>query len=840
MWRVTLKGLLAHKLRLTLTALAIVLGVTFISGTFVLTDTLHNTFANLIGNIYAKVDLQARGVAQFNHTSFGDTATRNPIPESVLGTIRNVPGVEAAAGGVTGYAELISADGDPISGGGGGSLGLSYDPNPSLSALHLTSGKAPTGPHDVVIDAGTAKKYDFAIGQQVKVLLAGPTQTFTITGIVKFGTADNVAGTSIAAFALPTAQQIFEVPGRLDAINILTQQGADTAAVQRAIEAAVPADVQVVTGKTVADEQTDSVNQALGIFSTALLVFAFISLFVGAFTIFNTFSIIVGQRTRELALLRIVGASRRQVFRSVLGEAALVGLVSSIIGLGVGVLAAYGLEGLLRAFGITLPSSSLVFQTRTAIVGLAVGVGVTVIAAISPARRAVRISPIEAISQHQAGLEISNRRRLTIGGVLGLLGVVLLAVGMGTGELPAVGIGAAAIFLGVAMLAPTFARPVASVIGKPLSRWFGTPGRIGRENSMRSPRRTAQTASALMIGLALVSAISVFGASLTKSVTSAVDQAVSADLIISDFSDNAPGISNSIEPIVSRISGVVGTNVVYDGNVEVGDSLKDLTAISPKNLSETVLVRMDSGDAASIANGDLLIDADTADSKDLAVGDTLDVKFAKSGVVAMRVGGIYKPNALLGSYVVGDDFFLSHFDQPLPIAVLAQTDGDQQQAVTEALSAYPNVEVQTRAEFQKTQKDQVAKLLGLIYALLALAVIIALIGIINTLMLSVFERTREIGLLRAVGMTRRQIRGMVRAESVILALFGAVIGIVIGTGLGLALVSSIDAQELSEISVPIPQLVIFLVLAALLGLFAATFPARRAAKLDVLAAIATD
>jgi putative ABC transport system permease protein len=839
MWRITLKGLLAHKLRLTLTALAIVLGVTFISGTFVLTDTLHNTFSNLIGNIYAKVDLQARGVAQFNHTSIGDTATRNPIPQSLMTTIRNVPGVEAVAGDVTGYAQFVSPEGKAIS-GGGGSIGLSYDPNQSLSALHLVSGTAPTGPDDVVMDAGTAKKYDFAVGQPVKILLAGPTRTFTITGIVKFGTADNVAGTSIAAFALPTAQQVFQEPGRLDAINILTRSGADTATVQRAIQATVPTGVQVVTGKTVADEQTDSINQALGIFSTALLVFAFISLFVGAFTIFNTFSIIVGQRTRELALLRIVGASRRQVFRSVLGEAALVGLVSSIIGLGVGVLAAFGLEGLLRAFGITLPASSLVFHARTAVVGLAVGVGVTVVAAISPARRAVRISPIDAISQHQTGLEISNRRRLTIGGVLGLIGVILLAVGMAVSQLPLVGIGAVAVFLGVAMLAPTFARPVASFIGRPLARWFGMPGRIGRENSMRSPRRTAQTASALMIGLALVSAISVFGASLTKSVTSAVDQAVSADLIISDFGDNAPGISNSIEPLVSQISGVEDTNVVYDGNVEIGDSLKDVTAISPEHLSETVLVRMDSGNAASISHGDLLIDANTADSKNLAVGDTLDVKFAKTGVVGMRVGGVYKPNALLGSYVVSDKFFLAHFDQALPVAVLATTDGDRQQAVTDALVAYPNVEVQTRDEFQKTQKDAVAKLLGLIYALLALAVIIALIGIINTLMLSVFERTREIGLLRAVGMTRRQIRGMVRAESVILALFGAVVGIIIGTGLGLALVSSIDAQELSEISVPIPQLIIFLVLAALLGLFAATFPARRAARLDVLDAIATD
>ncbi|MGN6472666.1 MAG: ABC transporter permease, partial [Mycobacteriales bacterium] len=312
MWRVTLKGLLAHKLRLALTALAIVLGVTFVTGTFVLTDTLHNTFSNLIGNIYAKVDLQVRGVAQFKHTSIGETATRNPIPDSLLATVRGIPGVESAQGTVGGYAQFISPEGKAIS-SGGGSIGVAFDPDPRLTELHVIAGHPPTGPNDVAMDAGTAKKYHFAVGQPVKVLLAGPTRTFTLSGIVKFGTANNLAGTSLAAFALPTAQQVLNEPGRFDAINVLTANGANPAAVEHDIQAALPADVQVVTGKTVADEQTSSVDSALGIFSTALLVFAFISLFVGAFTIFNTFSIIVGQRTRELALLRIVGASRRQV-----------------------------------------------------------------------------------------------------------------------------------------------------------------------------------------------------------------------------------------------------------------------------------------------------------------------------------------------------------------------------------------------------------------------------------------------------------------------------------------------------------------------------------------------
>src|SRR5580698_10147036 len=351
MWKVTFKGLLAHKLRLGLTALAIVLGVTFISGTFVLTDTLHNTFSELFGNIYSKVDFQVRGVAQLGT---GGNAVRNELPESLLSTVQAVPGVAAADGEVESYAQYIGHNGKPIQTGGAPTLSVSYDPDPQLSSLHLIAGGPPTTSDDVVMDAGTAQKYDFSVGQQVRILTAGPTKTFTITGIAEFGTANNLAGATLAAFTLPTAQAIAQETGKLDDINVVTTPGADKSAVQRAIAKVLPPGVQVVTGQTVVNENTNSVDQALGFFNTALLVFAFIALFVGAFTIFNTFSIIVGQRTRELALLRIVGASRRQVFRSVLIEAAIVGLVASLVGLGMGVLAAIGLEALLSGFGVSL------------------------------------------------------------------------------------------------------------------------------------------------------------------------------------------------------------------------------------------------------------------------------------------------------------------------------------------------------------------------------------------------------------------------------------------------------------------------------------------------------
>jgi putative ABC transport system permease protein len=817
-----------------------VLGVTFIAGTFVLTDTLHNTFDTLFGNIYQNVNFQVRGVAQFGS---GGTATRNPVPESLLATVRTVPGVGAAEGSVTGYAQYVGHDGKAISTGGAPTLGVSFDPNQQISALRLVQGSRPTTSHDVVMDLGTAQKYGFKVGQAVRILLLGPTRTFTITGLARFGTADNLAGATLAAFDIPTAQALMGEVGQFDTINVVSAPGANKAAVQHAIARSLPHGVEVVTGQTVINEQTSAVSQALGFFNTALLVFGFIALFVGGFTILNTFSITVGQRTRELALLRIVGASRRQVFRSVLGEAVIVGLVSSLIGLGLGVLAAVGLEKLLSGFGVTLPSGPLVFEARTVIVCLIVGVGVTLVSAISPARRAVRITPVAAVSEQQTEAEIPLRRRFIRGGVITLIGVVGLAFGLTKPAVGLVGLGAVLIFVGVAMLAPAVARPMASVIGRPLARLLATSGRLGRENSMRSPRRTAQTSAALMVGLALVSAIAVFGASLSKSATSSVDNAISADLIVSSTNKNGSGsFSTTVPKVASAVPGVTASSTVYGDQFEVKNSLESLLGLGTKNLSRTVILNMTAGSSRALAAGALLIDTNTANADHLSVGDTVPVRFALTGRSTMRIGGIFQPNALAGKYLVSDTFFLRHFQNPLPGAVLLNTNGNAevQQAVERALTPYPNVEVQSRAQFEASQSAQVNQLLGLVYALLALAVLIALIGIVNTLMLSVFERTHEIGLLRAVGMKRRQVRAMIRSESVILAVFGAIIGIIVGTGLGIALVSALHSQGITDTVVPISNLVIFLILAALLGLLAASWPARRAARLDVLAAIAAD
>ncbi len=837
MKNVTIKGLLAHKLRLALTSLAIVLGVTFVAGTFVLTDTLNNTFSSLFGNIYQKVDFQVRGVSQFPNKSA--SAVRNPMPESVLSTVRHIPGVAAAFGQVQGYAQFVGPDGIAIPNNSAPTYGVAFDPDRTISELRLIEGKPPTSSHDVVMDAGTAKKYHFKVGQSVRILSAGPPKTYTITGIAQFGNAPNLAGATLAAFTLPTAQAVVGETSELDYINVVAKPSADKAVVQRDIARALPAGTEVVSGQTVVQEDTSTVDEALSFFSTALLVFAFISLFVGAFTIFNTFSITIGQRTRELALLCVVGASRRQVFRSVLTEAAIVGAISSVIGIGLGIVAAIGLKELLSAFGVDLPSGPLVFEARTVLVSLAVGIGVTVIASVGPARQSVRIPPVAALGHGQAEPEVMSRRQLFRGAAVSVIGGVVLVIGLAETNVLLVAVAALLVRLGVAMLAPAVARPLSAAIGRPLAGLFGEAAKLGRLNSMRSPRRTAQTASALIIGLGLVSALAVFGASVSKSATASVDDAISADLLVTTSSGS---LADSVPAVASTVPGVTTAASIYRDQFEFRSSLEALTSAPAAHLSDTVTLHIEAGSTTALAGGEMLIASTTARSDHVSVGSLAPVKFAATGPTTVRIGGIYQANALIGNYLVSNNYFRTHFINEQPAAVLLRTNGESgaDARVKAALSAYPNVKVQTRAQFEQAEISSVNQLLGLVYALLALAVLIALLGIVNTMMLSVFERTREIGLLRAVGMRRGQVRTMVRSESVVISVFGAIVGIAMGTGLGIALVASLRQQGVSDIAVPETDLVFFLVLSGVLGLVAATWPARRAARLDVLAAITTE
>jgi putative ABC transport system permease protein len=836
MTRLTIKGLLAHKLRLALTSLAIMIGVTFITGAFVLSDTLHATFESLVGNADQSIDFQVRGDAQLSTS--GANAVRNPIPGSLRSTIGHLPGVETAEGQVAGYAQFVSHRGTAIAGGIGGTVGVNFGADTEVAAIRLVGGRAPTNPDDVVMDAGTAAKYHFSVGQHVKVLSSLSPRTFIITGIADFGTSANFDGTTLAAFTLPTAQRLVGETGQLDDINVATAPGADRATVEHEIARVLPPGVELVTGRTVASENTTAIDQGLSFLSTALVIFALIALFVGGFTILNTFSIIVGQRTRELALLRIVGASRRQVLGSVLGEAAIVGAVSSLAGLGLGVGAAVGLETLLRTFGIGLPTGPLVLEARTVIVALVVGIGVTTIAAIGPARRAMRVAPIAAIVGLSSQTETSNRWRIAGGVAVTALGSVFLGVGLDASAVTAVGIGAACVFVGAAMLAPVVAGPLAGTIGRPLARLAGTAGALGRRNAMHSPLNTAQTSAALMVGVALVSAMAVFGASASRSITADVDRAIRANLIVTTSSGPLPP---SVPSAAAAVPGVTATAAVYRSQFEVEHTLATLTAVPATQRSATVDLRMTAGSAGALADGELLVASTTARNDHLAVGEVLPVDFARTGPTRLRIGGLYQANTLIGNYFVDARTFLAHFPATLPGALLVRTDSTgADQRVSQALAGYPNLTIQSRAQFEKTETASVNELLGLVYALLALAGIIALIGIVNTLLLSVFERTHEIGLLRAVGMSRRQVRTMIRSEALIIAVFGAVTGIMIGTGLGIALVTSLRASGITYTVVPASSIVAFLVISAVLGLVAAAWPARRAARLDLLDAIAVD
>ncbi|MCL2419630.1 MAG: ABC transporter permease [Conexibacteraceae bacterium] len=844
MRRITIRGLLARKLRLALTALAIILGVTFVTGTLVLGDTLNSTFNSLIGTAYQHVSFQIRGVSELKGGSNAaiSGSDRRPIPASILPAVRKLDGVSYAWGAVQGSAQFVQRNGNAIGGGRTTTLGFGFDPNAQLSPYRLVEGRAPHGPGEVVMDRGTATKYHYRIGDTVLIDLPNSAEHFRITGIVTFGNDSNLAGITLAGFDEATAQRLFNLTGHYNTISVLSASGADTVRLQQQIEAVLPHGVQVVSGQQLVNELTSAIDNELSFISTLLLIFALIALLVGGFTIYNTFSITVGQRTRELALLRVVGASRRQLFRSVLGEAAITGFVAALIGLGMGVLAALGLKALLGAFGIDLPSSPLVFKARTPVVAIAVGVGVTVLSAIVPARRAVRIAPVAALVDPSGERpERLRGRRGIVGGVAAAIAVVAVAAGVAGAQVGLVGIGALAAMFAVAALAPAVARPLADVLGRPLALRLGVAGRLGRANAMRSPRRTAQTAAALMIGLTLVSTIAVLGASLSTSVTQSVDTAINADYIITGNG----GFSRSVVSAVSHLPGVTTATTIYRGQFEFRGSLGSLTAASPQNLAETVNLQVTTGRAsAAMAAGELLIDSNTARSDNLHVGSVVPVRFAQTGSTTMRIGGIFKPNPLVGSFVTGDRYFIPHFHSPQPGAVLLRTAPGSPdlnpKLNNHILVPYANVSSKTKAQFEQDEQKSINQLLGLVYVLLALAVVIAMIGIVNTLMLSVFERTREIGLLRAVGMERRQVRWMVRAESVIIAVFGAVVGIVVGPGLGLALASSLRNNNVTAVSVPVGTLVIFLVLAALLGLAAASWPARRAARLDVLRAIATE
>jgi putative ABC transport system permease protein len=845
MWRATLKGILAHKLRLALTALAVVLGVGFVAGSYVLTDTMGHAFDGLFAQIDTGVAVVVEGIPKFTDSGpgGGESGLAERVPASVLDRIRQVPGVRVAAGDLSGYAQLVDKRGKAVTTGGAPTLGVTWEDDPTLNPLRLREGSPPRGPGQIVVDAATASKYDFHVGDRVKVLLQGPPMEATITGIAGFGESDSLLGATLVAFDPQTAQQALQGNGRWDDIRVAGLPGVSATDLRDRIQHVLPRGYEAKTGSQAAQSSSEDIKKNLSFFNIALLVFAGISLFVAAFTIFNTFSILVAQRTRELALLRALGASARQVRRSVLAEAVIVGVIASAVGLGFGLVIALGLEGLLKAFGIGLPTTTLQVLPRTIVVALIVGTVTTVVASVVPAFRASRVSPMAALRDQQTGVSGSIRRRVLAGALVTLAGVGALMLGLfgsTSNGASLVGLGAAGVFLGVAMLGPLVARPMAAAIGWPLRR---ISGRLGRENAMRNPRRTASTASALMIGLGLMAFVSIFAASIKASADRTLRDTLKGDYIVStsQFVGFSPAVADALRsnPAFSAVE------EFRQGSFGVNGSGEFLTATDPATLTRVADVKMLSGSVAALGDGSVLISKKTADAHGWAVGDVVRAQFARTGRQNLHVAGVYDNNDLLGGYVVSlgtyERDFIQQLDQNVLVTVAPGVSGaDAKQAVQRVAGQFPGVRIQDQAQFRQTTEKQVDQLLGLIVALLGLAVVIALFGIVNTLALSVFERTREIGLLRAVGMARRQVRAMIRWESVITAVFGAVLGVAVGVFFGWAMVQALHDSGVTVLSIPGRQLVLFIVVAALGGVLAAALPARRAARLNVLEAISTE
>jgi putative ABC transport system permease protein len=846
--KIALKGLARRKLRAALTAIAIVLGVALITGTYVLTDSIKGAFGGIFTSVYRGTDATVTGKSAFDLSSDSNT-TAPPFSETLLPVIRNLPDVADAVGGVGGNAHLVLG-GKVVHFGGAPNLGFSVDPTqPELNSLSLVQGSWP-GRNQVVIDESTAHKKDLQVGQSIGVQANGPTLPMKISGFVHFGGAASLGGATLSGFDLPTAQRLFQRVGKLDQIRAKAKPGVPPAKLAAEIRNVLPRGTQVRTGEAQAKEDAKDTESFLNFLQDFLLAFGAIALFVGAFVIANSLSITITQRTRELATLRTLGASRWQVRRSIIVEALAMGTFASIVGIGVGLGLGVGLFKLFDAVGFTLPNNGLVLHTRTVVVALVVGIVVTVLASLRPAWRATRVPPIAAVRE---GAELPPGRfakyrpvgsaLLTAAGFAFLI-YGLFGHGLGTKQvLLFMGLGTLLIFLGVSLLSARFARPLAWAIGAPASKFGGAAGTLARDNARRNPQRTASTASALMIGLALVTLVAVIAAGITKSFRGAVN-----DLWISGYAITAQNNFDPI-PIAAGNAAARTPGVQAVANVRIGDALifgsdHQATGVNP-GASQIFRMKWLHGGSnavmARLGEHGAFVDNGFAKKHHLRIGSPLELTAPTGETVDLHVIGIFDPptgGSPFGPVTISDATWDSIYDSPQNLYSFVRMrtgESDANKAALEQqLKGFPNAKVQTKQEFVDNQISGLNAVLNVLFVLLALSVIVSLFGIINTLVLTVYERTRELGMLRAIGMTRRQVRRMIRHESVITALMGGVIGIVLGLVLGGLLASRVD---FIVFTLPWGQLIVFAIAAIVVGLLAAIFPARRAAKLNVLEAL---
>ncbi len=848
MLRVTLRGLQARKVRLLLSAIAVVLGVAMVSGTYVLTDTISSAFENLFSSVNRNTAVAVRGNTGTGFDNTDSNADRALLPESLLAKVRAVPGVREADPEVSGTAQIIDPKNHkPVSNGGAPGIGVDISDTP-LETLTLRAGKRPTNGGEVAVDRGTFNKVHLRIGQQIQVQAGTqPARAYTLTGVVTLGDVDSLAGATLAAFDLKTAQAVLLQPGKLSQITVASDPGVSQSELAGRIRGVVGKSADVVTGEELNRQTSQGIKQGLGFFGLILQTFGYIALVVGLFIIANTFAMLIGQRARELALLRAIGARRIQVIRSVLAEGLAVGIVGSVVGLGLGIGLAIGMKALFGALGIDLPATGVVVAARTVIVALVLGIVVTALAAIFPAVRASRVPPVAAMSETYSIPTRSLRLR-------GILGVVILALGLGilfkgvagqgSAAAQSVGLGAVLVLVAVVILAPLVARPVVKVLGAPIRRFFGPIGVLASENAARNPRRTASTASALMIGLALITAVGVLAASIKSSVGTLVSEGTGATYILFGSGQGSQVLPTTLPADLTGQPGIAQASGIAVVPIRVKTSKAVATATDPAALKDNLLLSPEAGNLNTLSPSTMLISKKISDDKHWKVGAVLPVGFSEGGKTTLRVTGIYKENQLAGGYLIdrrtAERFVTNLAD--VVILVQAQPGANVEQVrgtIQTVLKDYPGIKVQSRGEYIQDAQDRIGQLVNFIYALLALSVIIAAFGIINTLALSVIERTREIGLLRAVGMSRRQLRRMIRLEALVIALFGALLGVAVGSLFGWAILPPLADQGLSDFSYPFGSVIAYFVVGGLVGVLAALFPARRAAKLDVLEAIST-
>jgi len=841
-----LKGALAHKMRLLHTALGVALAVGLVTGTFGLSDTINAAFhqASTASPTGVAVVVQSAAKFKAQATSLPE---RDPVPDSLVATVQAIPGVESAWGSVWGYAEMVDKDGKAIAPDGSPAIGSSWAPGDVLVA-----GRPPTSDDQVVIDEATAKAHGLTVGDRVQVLFQNAVREFVIEGLRRV---NNLIGSSLASFDLQTTQQVLGQQGQVDQISVEAVPGVAPDVLRARIAGVLPDKYEVLTNGEAAQQAEKSWTKSLGFLTTSLLVFGAVALLVSAFIIFNTFSILVAQRTKELGLLRALGASRMQVTLSVLAEALAVGVVASAAGVLLGYEAAHGLLALLGRMGFDVPATSVRFSASTAVAGLACGVAVTVISAVVPARRATRVSPVAGIlsvaGEDEGSVSVPRRAAWGTGLVGAGVAEVLAGVGLfGHVQRPllAVGAGAAAMLAGIAVLAPLAAPVAARVMGTPLGRFLGQPAVLGRENAVRNPRRTAATAAALMIGIGLIGVVSIMGSSMRASATKSVEQTLKADFVVAPR--GTAGANTGVPPLVAtrlrQTPGVQLVSEVRGGQWGLDGKTMTLLAVDPQTV--TAVNQSDPEEAAStrrLTDKGVLVRDTVAARHGWKIGDQVPMTFARTGTQKLRLEGTFANTSVRTDYVISIGAYAANFAQQMDLQVEVLLTPDTTAAsgrarIERALADLPNVQVMDRSQVLAAQTDQVKKFLVPVTALLGLSVIIALLGIANTLALSIHERTRELGLLRAIGMARGQLRSMVRSEAVIIAGFGTFLGLVVAIFFGWTLVSSMHDLGVTQLVIPYGQLLRWAAAAVVAGHVAAALPARRAANLDVLDAVVKD